>query len=334
MLRNVALIALAVVCVGLALPPIMQASTLDLASPDISPSQAIAAVQHGGYETQRIGNDSYDMHESVHRVPVTVPLWNGQLRSGEMIVTAYRPDGPGPFPAIIHHHGTDPAKRAHPRRFRQYWYARHWVKRGFAVFAVTRLGFGDTGLEPFPELIRGPCDSPDFKTAFEALSRQSQAVLAYVRSLSYVDGGAIVLSGQSRGGSTVLAHIGLGEPGVIGGINFAGAYQFNEARGRFDECGRVAVHALIRRFGQQARAPMLWIFGEGDKYSPMDIAEDRFAAFEAGGGIGSFIRFAQQPGLDGHYIISRPRLWARDVDTFVSNLGIRLHDVQLAGRER
>lgn len=334
MFKTILTFAIAFVCAGLALPRLMAADTLGTLGFEASRSVPTEHAIQRGYESQRVARSVKDMHETVHRVPVTVPLWNGKERSGEMIVTAYKPDGRGPFPAIIHHHGTDPAKRAHPRRFRQYWYARHWVKRGFAVFAVTRLGFGDTGLEPFPELIRGPCETPNFETAYRALSNQSRAALRYVRSLPHVDAEAIVLSGQSRGGSTVLAHIGLGEPGVVGGINFAGAYQFNEARGRFDECGRDVVHRLTERFGRQARVPVLWIFGEDDKFSPIDIAEDRFAAFATGGGEGRFLRIRKQAGLNGHYVISRPRLWARDVDAFIGQLGVRLRDIQIAGRGR
>ncbi|MEO1282052.1 MAG: hypothetical protein AAFV69_09985 [Pseudomonadota bacterium] len=334
MLKDVTVFIVAVAFMASAIPHMVDDDALAVFQSTSAKRADKPTLLREGFQERSLPNSAATMNETVHRVPVTVPLWNGEQRSGEMIVTAYRPDGPGPFPAIIHHHGTDPEKRAHPKRFRQYWYAQHWVARGFAVFAVTRLGFGDTGLEPFPELIRGPCTDPNFITAYDALADQSEAALRYVQSLSYVNDRQIVLSGQSRGGSTVLAHIGRGESGVIGGINFAGAYQYNEATDRSEECGRANAHAVNSDFGDKARSPVMWIFGEDDATSPVDIAEDRFNAFRRGGGDGDFKVIAEQDDLNGHFVITRPRLWSRDVDRFVRKLGIPVNRVQMAKGQR
>ncbi|MEO1206114.1 MAG: hypothetical protein AAFV45_07255 [Pseudomonadota bacterium] len=334
MLKDIASVVASAVIVAAAVPHLISDDALAVFRGNLAKPADKPVLIREGFEDYRASGTTADMNETVHRVPVTVPLWNGEYRSGEMIVTAYKPEGLGPFPAIIHHHGTDPQKRAHPKRFRQFWYAKHWVSRGFAVFAVTRLGFGDTGLEPFPELIRGPCTDPNFTTAYDALADQSEAALRYLRRLPHVNDRQILLSGQSRGGSTVIAHIGRGDDGVIGGINFAGSYQYNEARNRHEECGRANVHALNSAFGRKARAPTLWIFGEDDTTSPVDIAEDRYQAFRRGGGEGMFQVIAKQSDLNGHYVITRPRLWAADVDRFVRSVGIALPRTEVAGRNR
>ncbi|MEL7047594.1 MAG: hypothetical protein AAFO75_01295 [Pseudomonadota bacterium] len=332
MLKNVTIVFIAMICVVSSIPHVLQSDAFATFRTDPLKRSNAPRLLREGFQVHHASLDDAPMNETVHRVPVTVPLWNGDKRTGEMVVTAYKPDGPGPFPTVIHHHGTDPEKRAFPKRYRQYWYAQYWVSRGFAVFAVTRLGFGDTGLEPFPELIRGPCADPDFATAYDALAEQSRAALSYVRGLPYVHPDRIILTGQSRGGSAVLAHIGQGDTGILGGINFAGAYQYNEARNRREECGRTNAHALNRSFGKRARAPTLWIFGEDDQVSPLDIAEDRFAAFRTGGGQGVFKIVPKQHALDGHFVITRPKLWSRDVDRFVSDLGLPVRPGQLASR--
>ncbi|MCH9807901.1 MAG: hypothetical protein K0U74_09225 [Alphaproteobacteria bacterium] len=291
------------------------------------------ANPHGAYTSQQGTRHSTSgksltwprsMNETVHRVHVTVPMRDWSKRSGRMIVTAYKPDGAGPFPAIIHHHGTDPTRRHKRRRFRQFHYARHWVRRGFAVFAVTRLGFGDAGPEPFPERIAGTCDNPDFDPVYAALAEQSAAALGFVKSQAYVDASRIILSGQSMGGSAVLAHLSRGAPGVVGGLNFASGLSDTPIGRRTIECGWDRMPSIYRSFGRGANAPSLWIYGEGDSYSPLKIAKARFKQYQLTGGRAKLHVVPKQSGLDGHFVIIRPYLWMREADEFVRNAGIEI----------
>lgn len=269
-----------------------------------------------------------DMNESVHRVHVTVPMRDWSMRSGRMIVTAYKPDGAGPFPAIIHHHGTDSKRRHARRRFRQFHFAQHWVRRGFAVFAVTRVGFGDAGPEPFPERIGGTCDNPNFDTVYEALAEQSAAALSFVKGQSYVQSGKILLSGQSMGGSAVLAHLSRGAPGVVGGINFASGLSDTPIGRRKIECGWDRMPSIYRSFGRGSNAPSLWIYGEGDSYSPLKIAQARFKQYRLTGGRAKMHVVPKQAGLNGHFVIIRPHLWMNETDAFVRDLGIDIRWAQ------
>jgi hypothetical protein len=61
-----------------------------------------------------------DIHETIDKVPVRVTLLSGKTYTGPMIVTHYRPDGPGPFPIVIFNHGRPATKeqRAMPPRQR------------------------------------------------------------------------------------------------------------------------------------------------------------------------------------------------------------------------
>ena len=52
-----------------------------------------------------------DIHETINKVPVTVTLLSGKTYTGPIIVTHYRPDGPGPFPIVIFNHGRPAMRR-------------------------------------------------------------------------------------------------------------------------------------------------------------------------------------------------------------------------------
>ena len=331
MLKETIGIAIAAGIAAIVIPDLLGGRSGDIRPKVVAEPRAKPAAQHHGYVDQRVGNSPYGMNETVHRVPVTIPLIRGS-HNGWMIVTAYKPDGPGPFPAIIHHHGTDPDKRASPRRYRQFRYARYWVSRGFAVFAVTRLGFGDAGLEPFPERIYGGCRNPNFQLIYDSLAAQSEAALRYVRSLQYVRYNQIVLSGQSRGGTTVIAHLANNADGVIGGINFAGSYAYGQKPSRPDGCRFDKMKKLLSQHGRRARAPSLWVFGSDDKLHPLENVYKRVEAYNRGGGDAELFVIPKQRDLNGHYVISRPRLWEKKVDAFVESLDIRLGVVGIAAR--
>jgi dienelactone hydrolase len=114
--------------------------------------------------------------------------------------TVLKPDGPGPFPAVVILHdcsGLGPRSSGAPDRW-----ARELVKQGYVVLipdSFTTRGHPD-----------GVCTDPSPSRAevgpFRRV-RDAYAAIAYVRTLPYVDGSRVGLMGGSHGGATTLASM-------------------------------------------------------------------------------------------------------------------------------
>ena len=59
-----------------------------------------------------------DIHEEIAHVEATVRLLNGASHTGNLVITHFRPAGPGPFPVVVFNHGRTPATRHEPVRWR------------------------------------------------------------------------------------------------------------------------------------------------------------------------------------------------------------------------
>ena len=165
-----------------------------------------------------------DIHETVDKVTVTVMLLSGKTYTGLMIVTHYRPDGPGPFPIVIFNHGRSTAmeKRAMPPRQRYTNVARYWIRRGFAVFVPTRLGYGDSGLVPDPEYSGSSCENRNFSVPLTAILKEIDAIADFAKTLPWADTKRLIVMGQSYGGFASIGATGQNRAGLIAAINFAG----------------------------------------------------------------------------------------------------------------
>jgi dienelactone hydrolase len=111
-----------------------------------------------------------------------------------------KPDGPGPFPALVIMHdcsGLGPRSSGAPLRW-----ARQLVERGFVVVMPdsfsTRGHAAGVCINPSPSRN----DVSPFRRALDAY-----AALAHLRTLAYVDGSRIGLMGGSHGGATTLASM-------------------------------------------------------------------------------------------------------------------------------
>ncbi|MEM1372521.1 MAG: hypothetical protein AAGG72_09895, partial [Pseudomonadota bacterium] len=200
-------------------------------------------------------------------------------------------------------------------------------------------GYGDTGLEPYPENLAGTRHAPDFKPLYKALATQSAAALRFVRRQPHVRASQILLTGQSMGGVAVTAHLGQGAKGVVGGINFAGALAYNRSVHTPQGCCIDDFRAAMRRFGGRATAPMLWVFGRGDTFVPsMDEVQHRFDIFRkahldsAADARSRLHVVSQQTDLDGHFIIAKPQTWQAAVDRFTASVGLRRSTIAIAAR--
>jgi dienelactone hydrolase len=200
-----------------------------------------------------------ELHETVVTLPVTVQPMFDDARTGDMLLTHFKPDGDGPFPAVVMQHGRSVTDRANPGRFRFLNIARYWQRRGVAVFVPTRLGYGDTGLSPDPEET-GPCNNKRYGPAAEATAVQTLAAIEFARQQPWVDKNKVIVMGQSVGGLATVVAMGKAHSAVVAGINFAGGAGGDPIARRGDPCSASEIGRLFANAAKSnaGRTPMLW----------------------------------------------------------------------------
>ena len=198
-----------------------------------------------------------EFNETVDRVPVEVVMIDGKVRSGDITITHFRPAGDGPFPVVVLQHGRAGARRTSPWRWRLLGQSRYWVRRGFAVFVPTRLGYGETGLWPDPERV-GACADPSFAPMIRVLVKQTEATLAFAARQPWADARRAIVVGQSQGGLTAVASAASQLSGIIAAVNFSGG-----TAGRRD---RPLEPCAPDRMQERFREAKAWIESDEDKW--------------------------------------------------------------------
>jgi dienelactone hydrolase len=227
--------------------------------------------------------------------------------------TVFQPDGAGPFPLIVINHGKDPGRPSLQSRDRFYHMASVFVKRGYAVMVPMRQGFSKSGGRYRD---RG-CDmTANGYTQAEDI----HATLAYARQQPWIDGGRMIVAGQSYGG---LAAIALGTealPGVRGLINFAGGLRDDSNRCAW----RSQLVAAFADYGAKAKVPSLWLYGQNDSLFGPELASRMHAAYAAAGGRGRLVEF---PAFkrDAHGMLASrdgEKVWLQDTEQFLREIGM------------
>src|SRR6266446_24207 len=136
-----------------------------------------------------------------HGVATSAAPPTATLGAEQIPVTVSRPDGPGPFPAVVVMHdcsGLGPRSSGAPGRW-----AKELVARGYVVVmpdSFTPRGHGD-GVCTTPVTQRRTDVSPAER------SHDAYAALAYTRGLPGVDGRRVGIMGGSHGGTTTLTAV-------------------------------------------------------------------------------------------------------------------------------
>ncbi len=216
---------------------------------------------------------------------VTFPSRDGKTQLAGYL---YRPQGAGPFPAVVMLHGRSGvySSAAHGRYDAAHLMLRHkawgafWVEHGYVALLVDSFGpRGYTAGFPIHSYRRRP----------PAVSEQTvrpldaYGALDYLRSRPDVVGTAIGVQGWSNGGMTVLATMALHPPGFDNPTPQTG---FRAALAFYPSCRRQA-HQAYRPY-----APLLVLVATDDEEVSPTICEKFAAAVNARGGNIAIVRYA------------------------------------------
>ena len=230
-------------------------------------SHATAAVLLLVFCSGWLATASAATETSITVVPVGASL--------ELPATLMRPDGEGPFPAVVVMHdcsGLGPRSSGAPGRW-----ARELVAQGYVVLIPD--SFTPRG---FPE---GVCTIPGSQTlAASGYARAADAygALAALRALPFVDGKRIGLMGNSHGGWTVLAAM-VAQPELDDALGNAKRNGFAAALALYPSCSASygdwrTARATGVRFGPAVTfigtyrplAPVMILIGEKDDWTPAE----------------------------------------------------------------
>ncbi|MFZ6849222.1 dienelactone hydrolase family protein [Undibacterium sp. RuRC25W] len=267
---------------------------------------------------------SATLNESVIKIPTTVKTIFNQEVSKDMVVTQFKPNGDGPFPIVVLLHGRSYKDRSKPGRERFLQVSRYFVNRGFAVWVPTRIGYGDSGIDPDPEY-SGTCSGKMYVPAYEAAATATLTVIAYAKQQSYVDPTRIVVLGQSYGGATAMTVAAKNPPGLIAAINFAGGGGGNPDTQPYEPCRPDLLKGMFGVYGKTARVPSLWIYTENDKYFGPTYPKQWFAEYQKQSSVSQLAEYQAMPafGDNGHYFFSRAfSTWRPIVDNFLQRQGV------------
>lgn len=238
-------------------------------------------------------------------------------------ITILRPQGAGPFGAIILNHGvgaTVQARQAESAALFMHT-ASAFAQRQYAVFMPLRRGFGATG-GAFAE-DTGSCSKPDFHRGEREAAADVLAAYEYARGLPYVDGSRIILAGQSAGGVASLYAAAYRPPGLAAVLAFAAGRGADPAHPG-EPCAAERLAAVFEELGRAVQAPVLLHYAENDRSFGPSASQLWFRRFKAGGGRAEYV--LQPPfGADGHYVFTHEagiKVWLPGVERFLERHGI------------
>jgi dienelactone hydrolase len=253
---------------------------------------------------------------------VRIPAGNGNY---SIAATILRPDGRGPYGAVILNHGTpgSASGRAAESPELLIHSAAVFARRGYVVVLPLRRGFGATGGE-FAE-DPGTCANPDYRKGEQNAADDVMTAYDYARTLPYVDGNRMILAGQSAGGMVSMVAAGTRNPqGLVAVLSFAAGRGGNPDFKPGVPCAVEPVAKLLESVGRGVKAPVLLHYAENDLYFNAQTSRLWFERFASHGARAEYVL---QPafGRDGHYIFSESlgvRYWLPAVERFLSKHGV------------
>ena len=255
-------------------------------------------------------------------IPMTVKGLFGE-KTLSLAALEYRPEGSGPFPAIVLSHGSSLSPNERLAYTARYAVASAvFVKWGFVVLNPLRRGYGKTG-GVFEE-DNGRCESPFYVESGLETAKDIAAAVAYVRRQAFVDPDRIVLVGQSGGGWGSLALASRGDVPIRGVVNFAGGRGGKSKNLPNNNCAPDRLVAAAGTFGKTTTVPSLWLFTENDQFFAPELSRRMHQAYTASGGHAAY-HLLPAIGRDGHGLIGfndGVPLWHDKVEAFLREIGV------------
>lgn len=189
---------------------------------------------------------------------VRLPSQDADIAGGaptEIEARLYRPEGAGPFPAVVALHGCGGRdwRDGRPSSLYRAW-TEHLVGLGFVVLLTD--SFGPRGVDEV-------CTRrPQPVTPVLHRPRDAQGALSWLAAQPYVRADRVILMGWSHGGGTVLATLDAGRraiPRPPSGAQFRGAVAF------YPGC-----RTALGRSDWRTPVPLLILVGEADDWTPAE----------------------------------------------------------------
>ncbi|HZM32883.1 MAG TPA: prolyl oligopeptidase family serine peptidase [Burkholderiales bacterium] len=254
---------------------------------------------------------------------VNIPAGDGRYA---IVATILRPEGPGPYGAVVLNHGVSASARERARESSDLLIgaASVFARRGFAVVMPLRRGFGETGGQMAED--PGSCANPDYMRAERNAADDVMAAYEYARSLPYVDRSRMILAGQSAGAMVALFTAGTREPeGLVAVLGFAAGRGGDPIGSPGEPCAVEPVAEVLDRIGRTVKVPVLLHYAENDRFFAPKTSRLWFDRFAANGARAEYVL---QPafGTDGHYLFGSTlgvRYWLPAVEGFLGRHGVQ-----------
>jgi dienelactone hydrolase len=261
--------------------------------------------------------------EETGRLALEINDAKGVLVKRPAELTVFRDASRASSPFIVLSHGRlvpqEGRAKMSAARFREV--ARYLVQQGFAVFILTRIGYGenadvdveDTGMD---------CDHRDHRATFAPGVAQVTALLEHVGRQPYVDRSRGLIIGTSFGGMITLSVAAMNPPGIVGAVNFSGGSGADSSR-TGDPCNGRLLNENYREEGSAAKIPTLWLYSANDNYwgPTLPLAWQKLYV-DSGGKA----RFVQLPAYskDPHLVFTAdPKAWQPAFESFAETLGLK-----------
>ena len=248
----------------------------------------------------------------------------------DVVTHIYKPPGDGPFPLVIFSHGRAPSRvdRAKLEYPVPIGHANYWLRKGVAVIAPVRPGYGDTGgvdrEDSGARWSGNVCSGvPDFARVASHAGQTVVALHQWALQQPWVRKDRVLLEGQSVGGLTTVSVATLNLPGVIAAVNFAGGSGGNPETSPTKSCGPDNLRKTYGELGKLVKVPNLWLYAENDQYWGAEVPRQWHEAFKAGGSDTEFIQTGPVAGHDGHSLLTYGgKMWSVPLDAFVRKVGL------------
>lgn len=237
-------------------------------------------------------------------------------KDARLEIVMARPQGEGPFPAIVFNHGST-GQGKNKSLYKRTWAppvaANYFTDKGWMVLFPQRRGRGKSGGQYgeglAPDGSGYSCAADIAMAGFERAVEDLDAVMRHLRGRPDIDQNRLAIGGASRGGILSIAYAGMRPKTFRGAINFNGGWL-----GRACPTYEI-VNPMIFERGAAAGIHTLWLHGSFDQYYRIDHCRGNFEKYMAAGGRGKFIA-----APIGHSLLFRPALWKKHVDQYLDSV--------------